>query len=279
MKEVYRKFGRALRYENAYLVRVEEAGEAVEVNGAFAAAPIELGARRPATGDLPEIDPSGVISTAKAIDRLVQPPLTLERLIVSEGVTFHEFGESGWSEAHQRVHVSIARPPYRALIDQAEFSVDTVAIVASALARVSGERDRPRRLRLAEHVGAAALPSLVGTMAMQQWAAPRDGKGQSIDNRPVSGEVPPNWFRPSYRARPLRAWFHLLAVAKGAIDRTAPNAIALLAPIHDRTLRLLCVDGDEVFAATVVLDAIGAVVPTGRWYPFGAGCFGAEMML
>src|SRR5439155_15780426 len=107
------------------------------------------------------------------------------------------------SETNRRIHISIARPPDRALIDLADFSTGIIARVSAAFARLSGERERPRRVRLADHVGAAALPSLVGTMAMEQWAAPHDGKGQWIENCLVTEDLPANWFRPSYRARPF----------------------------------------------------------------------------
>jgi hypothetical protein len=272
LKEVYRKFGRVIRRENAYLLRVDEGGKATEEDGRFTATPI-------AGRDIRNDGESSVVAAAAAIEKIVRPPLMLERMMVSEGVVFHEFGETRWSETNRRIHLSIARPPDRALIDLADFSTGIIARVAAAFALLGGERDRPRRIRLADHVGAAALPSLVGTMALEQWAAPHDGKGQWIENRPVTEGLPPNWFRPSYRARPVRAWFHLRAVANGSLDREAPEAIALLAPIHDRTLRVLCVEGDQVFTTTLWAGAVRAVFPTAAWYPYAAGCFGAEIML
>jgi hypothetical protein len=38
--EVYRKWGRVVRYENGITVRVEEAGEAIEKDGVFRSAPM-----------------------------------------------------------------------------------------------------------------------------------------------------------------------------------------------------------------------------------------------
>ena len=50
-------------------------------------------------------------------------------------------------------------------------------------------------------------------------------------------------------------------------------------PLHERTLRLLCVDGDDAFAAEVNVRTISAAGESESWYPYAAGAFGAEMML
>lgn len=272
MSETYRKFGRVVRRENDLLVRVDECGEAIEDAGRFTCSPVDE------KRSLPNVDAGEVNDTADAIARLVKPPLTIERLIVSDGVALHRFGEIEWSERSRRIHLAIARPPYRALIDVAEFALDAIERVCESLARVGDERPA-ERVRLSESVGAALLPSLIGQIAMEQWAAPHDGKGAWIANVAVARDVPPNWFRPSYRTRPVRAWFHLRAQPRGAIDRTLPEAIALLAPIHDRSLRVLCADGGRAFVTTVSADRIAGVAPSNHWYPYGAGCFGAELML
>jgi hypothetical protein len=65
----------------------------------------------------------------------------------------------------------------------------------------------------------------------------------------------------------------------GDIDRDLPEAIALLGPIHDRTMYVLCVDGDEVFPAAVPLRRVTAAAPAPEWYPYAAGCFGAELVM
>ena len=113
---------------------------------------------------------------------------------------------------------------------------------------------------------------------MQQWAAPHDGKGEWIANAPVAG-APPNWFRPSYRTRPVRAWFHLRADAMGETGREMPRAIALLAPIHDRTLRILGIASRRQFIAALTVHNVVAARPAEEWFPYGAGCFGAEIVL
>lgn len=260
-----------MRRENGFLVRIDESGEAVEESGRFHAAPALDG------GGSRHIDESEVNATAGAIARIASGVL-LERLIVSEGVAFHEFGDVSWTAVARRVHVAMAVAPYRALVDLATFSTDIIERVATALPRLRGDRERPPNLRLADHVGAALLPSVCGVIPVQQWAAPHDGKGAWIENIPVAGE-PPNWFRPSYRVRPVRAWFHLRAEELGTIDPDTPEAIALLGPIRDRTLRVLCVDRDDVYATTIEVQRIRATAPTSNWYPYGAGCFGAVMML
>jgi hypothetical protein len=270
--EVYRKFGRVVRRENALIVRVDEAGEAIEDGGMFQCSPLDE------QRTVPDVDADAVNETADAIAALVKPPLVLERAIVSEGVSLHEYGDTHWTARMRRVHLSIARPPHRALIDLGEFSLPRIVRICEALARVDGERPQ-QRIRLSESVGAALLPSLLGVLPMEQWPAPHDGKGAWIANVAVDDGAPPNWFRPSYRARPVRAWFHIRAEPKGVIDRRLPEAIALLAPIHDRTLRVLCVDGGIAFVTTVSAAHLTAVAPTSNWFPYAAGCFGAEMSM
>ena len=267
MKEVYRKVGRVVRYEHGVLVYVDESGEAIEDDHLFTAAPFE------AKQELPSIDTTPMLAVVEELKRF-----PIERIVVSEGIAFHEFAHESWSEETRRLHVSIARSPYRALIDLATFSTAQVERIAGALMKVSGERERPRRIRLADQVGAALLPHLCGRIAMQQWAAPHDGKGAWIENVPVQGE-PPNWFRPSYRIRPVRAWHNLRVDPFGTVDRALPEAIALLAPVHGGTLQVLCVDRDDVYACRIDATDVIAAEPSATWYPFGAGCFGAELVL
>jgi hypothetical protein len=115
---------------------------------------------------------------------------------------------------------------------------------------------------------------------MEQAGGGFDGYGQPIETRAVTHDPPPNWYRPGYAVRPVRAWLNLRALPFGNIDASAPVAVALLAPVDGTTLRFLCIDGDNVFPATVDATRIAAVSrnePT--WYPYAAGSFGAEMML
>jgi hypothetical protein len=63
------------------------------------------------------------------------------------------------------------------------------------------------------------------------------------------------------------------------IDSDLPRAVALLAPPDRLQLRALFVDGQDVFPATIRVARIDAVAEEARWYPYGAGSFGSEMML
>jgi hypothetical protein len=269
VREVYRKRGRVVRREHGHLVRVDEAGEAVENGETFSVAPLETTTR------LPEIDAAEVERVARSIEDMVRPPLSLERLIVLHGEAEHEFDGIAWRETSRRVHLSIARPPIRAIVDLADFSLDVIARVIDALGRPP-KRSAPKHVRLAPNVGAALLPFLIGTESLEQAPAPHDGKGKPIERRRLGKSHPANWFRPSYRARPVRAWFHLRAVRRGEVDRQLPEGIALLAPIANREIEVLCADGAAI---TVDISHIAAIAPTETWYPFAAGAFGAEIML
>jgi len=260
MREHYRKWGRVVRYEHGRVVRVEEAGEAIESAELFLASPI---AERVT---LPVVDEDAVVATARAIESLVTP----ERLLVSEGVSEHECNGVRWQEQTRRVHIALvfvegrrprlpappldrrgACPPQttaeRALIDLDSFDLDVLRKIAAA--GVTPERE-VQHVRLAPHVAAALLPHLIGRIALEQLAGPHDGKGLPIEPRVVAGE-PPNWYRPSYRVRPRKAWLNLHAPQGGAPDETAPLAVAILGALDPNALRLLCLDGGEVFPALV----------------------------
>ena len=271
MRETYRKFGSVVRRENDYVVRVDEAGEAIEENGKFSCYPIA------AEGGGTPLSVQDVNAFADEIQKLVRPPLGLERLIVSDGQAFHEFGNEKWSERSRRLHVAITRGANRVLIDLAEFDIEPIRRACTALARLNGER-KVDAVHLTDNVGAALLPSLTGDLRMEQWAAPHDGKGEWIANLPVTATDPPNWFRPSYRARPVRAWFHLRVSKFGSITGELPQGVALLAPVDGRTLRVLCTEGRSAFAVTMPVNAVVAASPSQGWYPYGAGTFGAELV-
>jgi hypothetical protein len=204
----------------------------------------------------------------------------IERLIITAGIAEHETNGVTWTEESQRVHISLTKPPLRALIDLASFDDDRVNTIAAALARAGEQREPPPRLRLAPNVSAALLPSLIGELAMEQTGGGFDGKGQAIETRAVTADPPPNWYRPGYAVRPVRAWLNIRALPFGSIDADAPLAIALLAPLDGITLHILCVDGDEVFPTIVNAGHIAAVSrETPTWFPYAAGSFGVEMML
>ena len=260
MSEVYRKRGRVVRYEHGVVVRVTEAGEAIERGPTFECRPLEC-------GSVSYRFQSGGFAAALQSASRVQ---NVERLIITEGDAEHEYGDVRWSETSERIHVAIAANGVRALVDRADFDLAEAMRIAEVLARGVREAPAPKRLRLAPNVTAALLPSLIGVIEMEQGPAPYDGKGQPIEQVTVS-EQPPNWYRPSYRVRPQRMWFHLRAKPFGVIDREAPEAIALVGP-----RRALLDDGRVV---DLRLQEIAAVGEPALWYPYGAGSFGAELML
>jgi hypothetical protein len=270
VSEIYRKWGRSVRREGPHLVMVDEAGEAVESDGIFRTRGLgeEL--------DLHVPDSAAVEQAAREIESIVASPLSIERLLVSEGAVRHQFGDRTWNETARRIHISVARGPLRTIFDLAEFRFEILRSGIAALSRVGKERKPPKRIRLAEHIGAALLAFV--PIARLQSAAPHDGKGEAIVER-LAVHEPPNWFRPSYRIRPRRAWFHLRVAPFGIVESGFPEAVALLAPVSPREIRVLCVDGRAVYPTTIPMRPIIAARPTPTWYPYGAGAFGAELML
>jgi hypothetical protein len=262
---IYRKHGRVVRREGDILIRVDEAGEAYERDGCFFAAPIEP------RMELPPLDDRAVERTTNG---LLDP--NFERLIVSEGIAHHSYGDREWTERTRRVHVAIVnyRLRLRALVDLGDFDIDVIVRAAEALEWAEGERDAPRRLRLAPNVTAALLPSVGGI----QTRLGLDGNGARIEER-IAAEPHPNVWRPSYRVRPRPMPFHLRAEPKGRIDTDLPEAIALLAPVEGMTLRVLCVDRGRAFATTFTVSAVLAAGEPQRWFPYGAGVIGTEMVV
>jgi hypothetical protein len=278
MTEVYRKWGRVVRYENGIFVSVSESGEAYEKDGVFQARPA---VEEPAQTRVSVPHSAGADLEANVGQTLLSVrPGRIERFIASAGTATHETNGITWTEESRRVHISVVNPPLRALIDLAAFDLETVATIAAVLARAGAERNAPKRIRLAPNVSAAILPSLIGELAMEQTGGGFDGRGQPIETRAVTQDTPPNWYRPGYAVRPVRAWLNIRALPFGRIDPEAPLAIALLEPVHGTTLRVLCVDGDDVFPTTIDASHIAAVSRAEPvWYPYAAGSFGAEMML
>jgi hypothetical protein len=299
MTEVYRKFGRVVRYENGIFLSVSEAGEAFEEDGVFHAQPaVDVPAQtRVSVPHSAGVDLAASLSKLQAYVaetqvNVAETPVNvaqtllsvrsgrIERFIASAGTASHETNGRKWTEESRRVHISLVNPPLRALIDLAAFEVEIVRMVADALARAGSEREAPKRIRLAPNVSAALLPSLLGELAMEQTGGGFDGRGQPIETRAVTHDVPPNWYRPGYAVRPLRAWLNIRALPFGRIDPDAPLGIALLEPVHGTTLRVLCVDDGDVFPTTIDASHIAAVSRAEPvWYPYAAGSFGVGMML
>jgi hypothetical protein len=282
MKEIYRKRGRVVRMESGYLVDSAESGMAIEEPNAFSCLPFEA-------PPLPPLDADAVRRTAAAIEGAVSAPVRLERLLVSEGVAEHELGEQRWSDRSARLHLSLTCNGLRALIDLGgetlgDLSLGDVWSVSRALAGAGEERVAPSTMRLAPNVAAAMVVNLpeadLPGVRLHQWPrrAAWDGRGRPME-RVVLGEPEtwPNWFRPSYRSLPVRKPFDLrLECASTAVDSQAPRAIALLAPPEGLTVRVLCVDGRDVYPATITVGSILAAASQWTWYPYGAGAWGSE---
>jgi len=237
--------------------------------------------------------------------------LPAERLIITHGVAEHECEGRTWRDETDRIHLSLVHGRLRALVDSTTGApaagrpvhrplagageppvdqpagslrarLDDIFTIADALRRCEQtERERPTTLRLAPNVTAALLPHLVGrvpsNVRLLQTAGGVDGYGNDV----VEASDPwPNFYRPSYRVRPVRMPLNLrLECEDTHVDDDAPVAIALLAPIAELTLRVLVVDGQRVFPATATVTRIAAVSNERIWYPYGGGSFGASLML
>ncbi|HEX8251719.1 MAG TPA: hypothetical protein VF846_01125 [Thermoanaerobaculia bacterium] len=269
---MYRKRGSSVRYENGTFVRISECGVATEEGALFTCAPDPDRRADPFDAELP------VAEITAAVQRSA---VHCERLVLIDGIAEHQYGERTWSERTQRLHLALTHDRQRVLLDQASFDVTSIERIAAALARCDAERDAPAHLRLGANVSAALLPWLVGRVPpdvrLLQTAGGIDGKGNDIVE--AEGEWP-NWYRPSYRVRPERAPLNLrLESARTDIDPDLPLAIALLAPVSGLALRVLVEGRSSVYPATVVVTRILAAANERIWYPYGAGSFGAEMML
>ena len=110
-----------------------------------------------------------------------------------------------------------------------------------------------------------------------QTAVGIDGKGNLIEE--ATGGWP-NWYRPSYRVRPIRMPLNLRIECEVTdMEPGRPVAVALLAAVEGLTLRVLVDDGASAYPATVRVSRIDGVATHRIWYPYGGGSFGAEMML
>ena len=197
------------------------------------------------------------------VAREIEAIANCERLVVSEGVALHRRGDEIWREHSQRIHAALVSGKTRALLDLASFDLHDIRVVADALSRLSEKRDPPSRLRLAPNVTAALLPSLIDV-------APPN----------VRLEYDLDWYRPSYRVRPVRIPMNLrLSCDVTAIERNQPVAVAILEPVRGLTLRVLVDDGSAAWPATVRITRIDDVAEQAIWYPYGGGSFGAELML
>lgn len=272
MAEIYRKRGSIVRHENGSFVRVRESGEAVEDGMLFRCAPA------PGSADAPVVDDAELREFVQRARALAEG-VSIERIIATEGHAVHHFEGRSWEERTRRVHLSLTWGVHRVLIDEGAFDDDALTEIVPLLARVGAARAAPARLRLAPRVMAALSRSLLGVappnVTLHQRGGGIDGKGNPILDS--DGPEWPNWYRPSYRMRPMRTAFNVVTrCSVTEVQPDLPRAVALLAPPHGLILEVLCVENDEVFPATariVRIDAIGEAV---RHYPYGAGVWAGE---
>lgn len=263
---IYRKRGRSVRWENGTLIRVDESGWAREEGDFFECGP--LSDERNVPSRAPARDPSPNEWT-------LPPEIHVERRIITRGIADHEYGDARWTEETHRVHIALTRGPLRVLIDRDE----DVVPIADALSRARfDEHEPPPRLRLAPNVTAALLPLLFDVappnVRLVQSAGAIDAYGNRVEETSV------HFYRPSYRVRPVRVPFDLrLECDVTEIERDRPIAVALLGPIRALLLPVLIRDGAHVFPSRVRVHRIDAVSTERIWYPYGAGSFGAELML
>jgi hypothetical protein len=239
----YRKWGRVVRWENGTLVRVEEAGGAREENGIFLAGPIAhdvILSREDGEGSR-----TRVRTIADEILRCAQDDVGIERVLVAEGVAVHECDGVRWQEETRRVHVALVRRPWRVLVDDAD-----VAPVASALARCEGERDF-------EHVIVPPHIDVDANCEKEQLPGGLDGYGRPIERRRVDGE-PPNFYRPSYRVRPVRKWLNVKPIPFGVMH-DAPRVLALAGGG-----KALVDDGGRVFITPLRVERVTAAAESGE---------------
>jgi hypothetical protein len=293
---IYRKRGHTIRWEHGTTIEVTESGVAYEEGERFVCEPV-WSAATPSPLSL-SAEPASVPAATRVrlrgalagfagsqsgdeVTALHAAGVVVERWIAVEGVAEHEYGERTWTEHTRRLHVALTHNRERALIDQADFDTTHIQRVATALARCEEEREAPPRLRLAANITAALLPTLLElappNVRVVQTAGGIDGRGEEIVEATKDW---PNWYRPSYRIRPVKAPLNLrLECGVTELDPSRPIAIALLAPVTGLTLRVLVEDGARAYPVTVRVTRIDAVSNQRTWYPYGAGSFGAEMML
>lgn len=269
---IYRKRGVTERWESGTLLEVRESGIAIE-GEVFQCYPEGTPSGLQARGGLPGV--------ARQFEEVIPSGVSVERLILTQGVAEHEYEGRVWREESVRVHLSLTRARVRALLDLASFDCAQAASIAEALTRLTAERPAPASLRLAPNVTAAILPLLAGAappnVRVVQTAWGIDGRGNPVAE--ATGDWP-NWYRPSYRLRPVRMPLHLrIECDEEEIDLQRPVAVALLAPASSLTVRVLVDDGKDVYPATVRVSRIASVAAGRTWYPYGGGSFGAEMML
>ena len=206
-----------VRYENGIFISVSEAGEAFEQDGVFQArpareVPAQTGVSVPhsALADLESMSmwhrhsclcgPAGSSASSP-------PPAS--RRTKSNG--------SKWTEESRRVHISLVNPPLRALIDLASFDIEIVTHDRRrACARRRGARRAETHPSRAERFRRRSSRRSSASWRWSRRGGGFDGRGQPIETRAVTHDAPPNWYRPGYAVRPVRAWMNIRALPFGS---------------------------------------------------------------
>ncbi|MEO8217884.1 MAG: hypothetical protein ABI718_12455 [Acidobacteriota bacterium] len=311
----YLKHGRSFRSESASggpaTIELSEHGFALEDDGLFSCGSLE------SDSAIVEPDRSAAVAIAAAVSAPLPPNVLVERRVVVSGSAQHAIESDEpicqsrtWTENFVRVHLSLMnrRHRLRSMIDlgagaPSQIPLEHVPRIARAMADWNGEHRStpggvsvtlPPDISAALLVHLAVFPSLRSGLGLTQSnhnVFRFDGYGTLIEEHPLSDDFPPNFFRPSFRSRPTRVWFHIDTVAEnsnlGAWDYRAE---ALLGPIRSGNgriaLGLLCRALDEaVFAVEIDLDADGwlrAISGTSSertWFPFAAGSWGRTLLV
>jgi hypothetical protein len=313
MIETYEKRGVAVRVERngraTSTIISREHGRALRERGHFRA---ETCGERP-LAIAPDV--AGALETARRIASLERGSVTVERVTVVAGFAEHSVSYGGdvvsWSEEVARVHLSLvhAGRGLRAGIDLGSDRVATIPLeFAADAARALDAVEAPRSpysglAELAPPVAAslwrvvAAHPALLedSRLRLEQSTHPSwpfDGAGRKVEAHPVDGDSPPAHFRPSFRAAPVPAWFHLRASLPGVgrlRRRAGFRIVALLSPFalgrSTLSARVLAASGADSFAMRLELPReglAGHVVRISRraaWFPLEAGAWGSDTLV
>ena len=311
----YFKTGRSLRIERTAAVRsaieLHETGFALEEDELFSCGPVS------AAGDLidnPQADHAADLETS--IGSVFPANVGIERLVLVAGSTTHSIQSSPegnpsatWRELFVRLHLSMTNRArrIRTVIDLGGSSASQIDLadirrIVSAVGDYSGERRSlppGAILEIAPHITAALLahPTLPAAPPVTIHQSPHDqfrfdGYGKPIEEVVIdSSALAPNFFRPSYRARPVRGWFHVDLRYENESEQTADfSAEAVIGPLGPErgriVLALLCRDSDgSVFATQLELPAdawtssITFASSERRWFPYAAGTWGRSLRI
>lgn len=314
MMEPYRKHGHTLRLERyaeaRALLQMTECGEAFVEEGTFIARPFACG--EPPAGASPRSDALQEIERRLVYSRFV------EHLVIVTGTAHHECGDRQWQERFARIHVTLTRggtDPLRVSIDTGSDEIEQIDLgaiesVIAALTTSDPGDIAPGTIELTPHVTAQVTRILAGTitpdirlqqpLAIEQRppaAYGRDGTGMPVSrveivsagSRGTTRSSPPNFYRPSYRAAPVRHPLHL-ALRRELVtaSRDLPRAIAVtrmsattelveltLLVEHERRSRVQTVR----LSPRELADSVVPAADEWTWFPLDGGTWGCTAVL